>query len=292
MSQTPLAKLAYHKRIRREILVKGDLIPPLPDIVVRVLDLLNAGDTEPEQLEEHLQHDPVLVARMLGMVNSPFYGISRQISSVREAVMVLGFRGLRSLILASGTTKFLKRDYRCYGHDENGLWKHSLAVASGAKALAATLGKDAEMREGLFVAGLLHDIGKMLLAPYLREQEFERSTDAELVELEQTALGVDHAEAGELVARKWNLSDTVQAVLAEHHRPPENDLLREHVAIVRLADALAHNLGAGFESTQKAEISQSDLEIVELTTDRWAELRADLEDSVGAALAQLEALAS
>jgi len=147
MSESKLGKLALQERTRREILHKSDLIPPLPDVVVRVMALLNQGDIEPEDLEQHLRYDQVLVAKMLGLVNSPFYGMNRKISSIRDAVMVMGFRGLRSLILATSTADYLMSDFTSYGHSTKGLWQHSLAVASGAKTLAKSIGLCQEAQE-------------------------------------------------------------------------------------------------------------------------------------------------
>ena len=105
MSHSTLQQLAQQEKTRREILHKSDLIPPLPDLVVRLLAVLNNQETEPEDLEKLLQNDQVLVAKMLAMVNSPFYGMNRSIRTVKDAVMVLGFRGVRSLVLATSTTR-------------------------------------------------------------------------------------------------------------------------------------------------------------------------------------------
>ena len=293
-NRSSLSKLAYHERTRREILVKSDLIPPLPDVVVRVLALLNAGDAEPGQLEGQLQHDPVLVAKMLGIVNSPFYGLSRRVACIRDAVMVLGFRGLRSLLLASSTAKYLKRDFRFYGHDQDGLWRHSLAVASAAKAIAARIGRDAEVREELFVAGLLHDIGKMLLAPYVREHESRRTAGVDAVTFERDVLGIDHAEAAALVAAKWNLSETVQTVLAHHHDPLGAEPMRVQVAIVRLADDLAHGLTTGYAPGQAPppRDPREDLVALEVPAAAWREVRAHVEETARTALSQLETVGS
>ena len=109
-------------------------------------------------LELLLQNDQVLVAKMLAMVNSPFYGLNRAVNTVKEAVMVLGFRGVRSLVLATSTAKLLQRDFGCYGHEPKGLWMHAVCVASGARSLAKRLGLPADDAEQLFVCGLLHDI--------------------------------------------------------------------------------------------------------------------------------------
>jgi putative nucleotidyltransferase with HDIG domain len=238
VSNSTLALLAQQERTRREVLHKSDLIPPLPDVVVRVLNLLSRTDTEPSHIETYLRFDQVLVAKMLGMVNSPFYGLSRRVGTVRDAIMILGFRGLRSLILASSTAKFLARDFRCYGFADRGLWLHSISVATGARTLCRRLGGASEACEQLFVAGLLHDIGKMLLAPYMVERRIGVGTNGSAAEIERTHIGIDHTEAGALVAAKWNLSVETQEIIKHHH---DDGAIGPHgqVALVNIANKLA-----------------------------------------------------
>src|SRR5262245_66353249 len=136
MRQSALNDLAAQERMRGELRQKSDLVPPLAEFVVRLLALLNRSETEPQDLEFYLQNDQVLVAKMLAMVNSPFYGLNRTVRTIKDAVMVLGFRGVRSLVLATSTANYLQRDFTCYGHDQRGLWVHAVGVASGARALA------------------------------------------------------------------------------------------------------------------------------------------------------------
>lgn len=293
MTSSPLEQLALQERTRREILVKSELIPPLPDVVARVLTLLGSTDTEPKDLEEHLHCDPVLVARMLALVNSPFYGIANQVRTIKDAVMVLGFRGLRSLLLASGTAKFLQRDYGCYGHSEKGLWVHSLAVASCAKTLARHLGKGPEAIEEMFVVGLLHDIGKMLLGPYLTERNITIRHGDDTVDVERRAIGIDHSEAGELVVSKWGLSEFVQNTLRSQHK--DDVEWTDEIAILQLADALAHRIGIGFEheeSTPTSPMPQHLLDRLGLDDEQWDTVREEMEGAVGAALTQLQGLCS
>jgi putative nucleotidyltransferase with HDIG domain len=286
MTFSSLADLARQERTRREILQRSDLIPPLPDIVVKVIALLNRNDAEPAEIESHLQYDPVLVARILGMANSPFYGVRRQITSIRDAIMVLGFRGLRSLVLASTTAKFLRRDYRCYHHDDKGLWRHSLCVATGARALARRAKFPLEQCEEVFVAGLLHDIGKMLVAPYLEQLGQTVLPAGGLTDAsERSMVGIDHTEAGALAAAKWNLSSTVQELIKHHHETAPVEPPSPALAVLRVADAFAHELQVGYLPGQApaAQALAADLEALAIGAHREA-LREAIQAEADAAI--------
>jgi putative nucleotidyltransferase with HDIG domain len=295
MKASPLANLAQQEKTRREILHKSDLIPPLPELVVRLLALLNKKDTEPKELEAHLQNDQVLVAKMLAMVNSPFYGLNRSVTNIRDAIMVLGFRGLRSLILASSTSKFLAADFSCYGHDTRGLWKHALAVGTGARSIATFCEFEPDIREELFVAGLLHDVGKMLIAPYLNEQKADvASFSGTLIELELDVVGLDHTEAGALVAASWNLSNLVQEMIKHHHDEGTQEENAQQVAVVRLADAFAHRGSIGYLQGRAPDASYlpSDLEVLNLTESDWEQFCTGLDEQIQATLNELAKITS
>ena len=277
MTHSSLNQLAKQEKTRREILHKSDLIPPLPDLVARLLGLLNAQETEPQDLERLLQNDEVLVAKMLAMVNSPFYGLNRTIRTIKEAVMVLGFRGVRSLVLATSTSKFLQRDFGWYGHEPKGLWLHAVCVASGARLLAKRCGMSADASEQLFVGGLLHDIGKLLLISYVQDGG-RVGPDETVVERERAMVGLDHTEAGALVTAKWNLAAEIQEVIKSHHGTDEEPAEPRGVAIVRLADAVAHELGVGYlpERAPAATVAPDDLAAVGFDEASWAAVRDDL----------------
>lgn len=277
MIQSTLQQIAQQEKTRREILHKGDLIPPLPDLVVRLLAVLNKQETEPQDLERLMQNDQVLVAKMLAMVNSPFYGLNRQIRTIKEAVMVLGFRGVRSLVLATSTAKFLQRDFGCYGHQNKGLWLHAVSVAAAARNLARTCKMSPDDAEMLFVGGLLHDIGKLLLVGYFHDAGGTAAMHANVSEFERSKIGIDHAEAGALVAAKWNLAPEIQDVIRAHHDLP-TDTNRKGLAIVRLSDALAHEVGTGYEAGRAPSVSilPEDLAVLGLSQDTWTPLREQL----------------
>ncbi len=277
MSHSTLQQLAQQEKTRREILHKSDLIPPLPDLVVRLLGILNKQETEPQDLERLMQNDQVLVAKMLAMVNSPFYGLNRQIRTIKDAVMVLGFRGVRSLVLATSTAKFLQRDFACYGHQPKGLWLHAVAVAAGSRSLARTCKMTPDEAEMLFVGGLLHDIGKLLLVGYFNDAGAASGIHANVCDYERSKIGIDHAEAGALVAAKWNLAAEIQDVIRAHHDLPTETNLKA-LAIVRLADAIAHEMGTGYEPghAPAMQLLPNDLAVLGLTMDSWQPLRDQL----------------
>lgn len=280
---------SQQERRRRELLARSEHVPPMPESVVLLLQLLNNAETEPGDLERHLQTDPILVARMLAMVNSPFYGLSRSISSIREAIMVLGFRGLRSLVLATSTARFLQADMECYGHDGRGLWVHSLCVAAAARALGVRSRLAPEKCELLFVGGLLHDLGKLLLAPFLTEaQQKGKVVDGDLRASERRLFGLDSGEAGALVAAKWNLANDIQEML-EMQRDRTADGDPRLPAAVRLADALACETGYGYlPGRAPHEVPHpDDLGMLGLTDESFHALRAELVATMDTARASM-----
>jgi putative nucleotidyltransferase with HDIG domain len=280
MIQFSLNHLATQEKTRREILYKSDFIAPLPELVVRLLELLRQEETEPIDIEELVQNDQVLVAKMLAMVNSPFYGMNRSIQTIREAVMVLGFCGVRSIVLSSGTAKFLQQDYSAYGHDRKGLWLHAVCVAAGSRKLAIRCQMSREEAEHLFIAGLLHDIGKLLLAPHL-PKSYAANAEQSIEVYEQQTTGIDHTEAGALVAAKWNLSPNIQEILNSHHNEQGQPGDRNS-AVIRLADAVAHELGTGYrpKMAPRVAVSNQDLTTLGLVDESWAAVRDEMVQSM------------
>ncbi len=288
-------QLAFRERTRREVLQKSDLMPSLPDLVMKILRLLNDGSADLSEFENLLRNDTTLVARMLRVVNSPFYGMARQITSIKEAVLVLGFRSLRGLVLAASTAPYLEQNFACYGFPGKGLWTHSLSVASGARTLAKYLGKGPETREESFVAGLLHDIGKILLSPYLsRLGKDVFGQGVPLIEAEKAILGIDHQEAGEKLAQKWNLTPLVMEVVAGHHSFPKPGPNQETVSTVRLANLFAHQLGLGKKAKDQAweeeEEYQGDLDLLGMDEVAWEDAQEEMRDAMEAAVSSLSNL--
>ncbi len=291
MGTSPLSNLARHDRIRREVEQRSELIPSLPEVVTQILKLLNdSKGAELEQFEHHLRNDAALVARMLRVVNSPFYGLANPVTSIKDAVMVLGFRSLRSLVLAASTSNYLERNFSCYGHEPKGLWTHSITVASASRTLAVAIRMDPDHQEEVFVAGLLHDIGKMLLGPFLAEEGLVLDWgESDIIEEERALLGMDHQEAGSLIAEKWNLSPMVREVLLHHHEGEPHPAFAEITALVRISDSYSHALGFGLRKPQSwdPETRRRDLEILGMDENSWEDFAPELAESMEQSVAAL-----
>ena len=290
MVDNPPSQVVLSERTRREILHKSDFVPPLSKIVVRLLAILEQPDTEPEDVQRLIENDPVLVARMLTVVNSPFFGRRRPVRGVRDAVMVLGFHGVRALVLATATTRFMQRELVYYGHEPRGLWTHAVCVGAGARALARTCGVDPDRTEAAFIAGLLHDIGKVLLVQYLPPAApVDDAAPDGCAAAERALIGIDHAEAGAMCAAKWSLPQDVQDLIASHHVGGTSSRL---AAIVRVADAVAHGLGAGYVPGRApaSDLEPADLAALRLDCDPTT-LRKDLATHMREAVCALARIA-
>ena len=173
--------------------------------------------------------------------------------------------------------------------EPKGLWCHAVCVAAAARSLARICGLEADEAEQLFVAGLLHDIGKLVLVASLGEQRSKAGAVA-TTEFERAVLGIDHAEAGALVTAKWHLSPEVQEVVKTHHDIGTGQPGKA-VAIVRLAEAVAHERGIGYLPGRAPApvVLPADLAVLALTPESWSSVRDELAATMDGAL---EALAS
>lgn len=228
-------------------LVKGAVrLLSSPEILLRLNTLLEDPECPASALGQVIGRDPVLTARLLRLANSPFYGFPSRIDTVSRAVTVIGMHALRNLVLVTSAVDCLSRlpvpNMREY-------WGHSLRAAIAARVLA--LHCDVAEPEALFAAGLLHDIGRQIIAAKLPEiaREVEiRAGDTEMSvdEVERAVLGFDHAAVGAELLRTWRLPSTLCEPIAFHHRPLEAADAQIPAAIVHAADIIAHEL----ESTQ------------------------------------------
>lgn len=235
-------------RIRADILQSPDL-PAMPLAYARLLSVIANERSTPQELVEVLELDPSLTGRILRLANSAFLGVPGKVSSLSRAVLLLGWRWVSSLAL--GVTVWSSFATRG-GTPAVQLWGHAARVALASRLLGQHLGlKDAE---AAFSAGLLHDIGRAVLAVRHREHGdwiADPATDDDL-DGERALFGVDHATVGLWVATAWGLPDALIDAIALHHDDiePEDEL--DPLTIVRLADRLIHD--AERESEDEAAI--------------------------------------
>jgi HD-like signal output (HDOD) protein len=293
MEHQPDSVLAMRDWIRGELLSKSEQLPSLPHVVQRVLELVNDPEADAAKMAVVLRHDPALVGKILAIANSPLMGISRRITSVREAVMVVGFQRLASMTLTAGVTNFLDGDYTCYGYEEGGLWKHSMCVATCSQELGRFLGLDFETVEELFIAGLMHDVGKILLGPYLSQVAADAvGHPDEAAEVERDLLGIDHFEAASFLADKWNLGPLVTAVVCHQDQAVVADDTWTAVAAVKLAAAFVgeHRIGYLPGHRNAASFSEDDLGDENHGRVEWEEVRTVMTAALKKALETVRTL--
>lgn len=223
-------------------LVQGSLeLASLPEVVMRTIDLINDPKTSAAEIGRVLGEDPALTARLLKIVNSPFYGFPSRIDTVSRAITVIGTLELLDLILATSVIKAF-RGIPTDLVDMDSFWEHSLYTGVVARILAGRM--RAPNTERYFIAGLLHDIGALALykqIPDISAVALRRAREeiAPLHIIEQELLGFDHGEVGGELMRAWHLPETLVEAIRFHHTPQQADQHRLETALVHLADVIA-----------------------------------------------------
>ncbi len=231
-------------------------LPTLPAMMATITRLMQDPRTSAEDLGKAIATDPALVSKVLKLVNSAFYGFPGRISTITQAIVILGFSTIRNVVLTTSVLKAFTRKLDQKGFDIESFWEHSLVTGAVARALA--LEREAGFIEETFIAGLLHDMGRIILSQKL-SSEFEKviahreSKGGTWVEAEQSVLGLTHGEIGGWLARKWNLPIPFVEVMRYHHHPAESLLsvpapqteTTNLIYLVHASDALCKRLKDG-----------------------------------------------
>ncbi len=195
-------------------------LPAVPKVVQELIDSFNKADIDLSGIAARIALDQVIAAKTLRLANSAHFSPARRIGSLNEAVMVLGFSTLRTLVLASGITgAFITTP----GFDRKRFWHHSLDIAAYARWLARLVGQDAE---AAFICGLTHNIGELLIhvvAPELAfhiDRSVEKGADRRI--LEDNNIGFDYIEVGAELARRWNFPETFRLAILHQNAPLKN----------------------------------------------------------------------
>ncbi len=245
-----------------EILSKTFDIPSHSNVVFKVIKLLDNEYLSIRDIEDFLSYDKGFASKFLRIANSPFYGMTRKIKTVKEALVLLGINTAKSLILATSSRYLYKR----FGDFEQSLWEHSLGVGICSSFLAS-LTKLAEPEESL-CCGILHDIGKVFLNNAMPDDYpklYKRIINSEKssAEIENEIFAVNHVEVGVEVSMRWNFPEVIQKVIEYHHQAPypyDEDTEHKNICnIVRIANHICHKLGIGFKKYLPNSIDLEDI---------------------------------
>ncbi|MCL2833941.1 MAG: HDOD domain-containing protein [Treponema sp.] len=197
-------------------------MPSLPTSVTKVLEVCNNPQISPADLNHVISLDPVLVGRVLKLINSAYYSLGQPVTNLVRAIIMLGINTVKNLALSTAIMGNFSGARNLQGLDMEGFWRHSLCVGVSAKLLAAKRGIDIKLREEYFTAGLLHDIGKIPLNAVFRKEYMLALSEADrdrssLNHAEERILGLDHCAAGAAIVKAWKLDGAVGDVIIFHH---------------------------------------------------------------------------
>jgi putative nucleotidyltransferase with HDIG domain len=234
-------------------------MPSLPTTVTKVLEVCNNPQTSPADLNHVISLDPVLVARVLKLINSAYYGLGQQVTNLVRAIIMLGINTVKNLALSSAVLGNLSTSKAVAGLNMDGFWRHSLCVGVAAKVIAKKRGVDSKLTEEYFTAGLLHDIGKIPLNAVLSSDYMLTISDSDrdrisLVRAEDRKLGINHSSTGEMIVKSWKLEGAMGDVITFHHNHLDYDgSHRELLYSIMLANRFANMLEIGFSGDRYSE---------------------------------------
>ncbi len=227
------------KEVKKK-LRKLEGLPSLPPIVQKLNALIEDERSSISQIAELIEKDQVITTKVLRLANSAFYGFPRKVSTVQQAMMLLGINVLKILIMTSSLFEIIHKE-------DIGLWEHSIGVAACTKIMAEK--KELTDAQELATAGLLHDLGKVVQMltfkeDYLKVKDLVRS-GMDLLEAENIIFGMDHAEMGSFLMRQWNLPEKLIEIVYAHHDLSRIKKFKVETSLLHLADLLVHARGYG-----------------------------------------------
>jgi len=235
--------------VSQDVITRIRDLPPLPLVARKLLEVMADDGASATDVTEVLSSDQALASKVLRLVNSSFYGLSGQIGTVSRGVVVMGFSALRNLALGLGVASTIQKAAR--GLDVAPFWQHAITTAAAARTIAERSPGRADPEEA-FIAGLLHDLGTLLLemvAPGYTAQ-IASTADTEILDAEQAHLGITHTKAGQKLLRHWRLPEPLGQAVRFHHHP---DAFASDpsglTATVALADAVAQVFGHSGEAS-------------------------------------------
>jgi HD-like signal output (HDOD) protein len=225
----------------RKLVERVQGLPTLPSMLNNINQMILNPRTSAKEVAQVISSDPALTSKVLRVVNSSFYGFPNRITTITHAIVILGFNTIKSIVLSSTIFDVFRRTVKPGDFDRTEFWKHSIGCGAAAKVLGRRLGYP--MLEELFIAGLLHDVGKIVMDQFLSDKFQEvlglvRQNDLLIADAEMQVLGATHADVGSWLFEKWNLSKGLVDTTRFHHNPALAADTQKFAEIIHVADIL------------------------------------------------------
>ncbi len=268
---------------KSKIISKIRTLPSISGVAVQVLKLLDDPDSTAEEVQKILRLDPGLTANILKLTNSAYFGLPNKVGSVRQAIVMLGWKRLVRIVLSTCVNAVMDKSIPGYDLPPGELWRHSVAVSVTAEGLMKELNLEAD--DEIFTAALLHDLGKLVMGEFVAEDlaairlTAEKGIPFQMAERE--VLGTDHAEIGGMLMERWSFPPQFVSAVRWHHEPDSAEHPSTLIDIVHVANVLCLMLGigAGIEglhyqpsatATKRLGLKPKQLEVVASQTLQWA----------------------
>jgi HD-like signal output (HDOD) protein len=260
-------------------------IATLPEITLKIIELVENPRSTAQDLHKIISNDPALVARILKVVNSAFYGLPGQIASINRAIVLLGLNAVKNIVIAASLAKLFRGGRLSANFAAKDLWTHSIAVGVMSKLLVQKINNT--LPDEAFLAGLIHDIGILVELQAMRDSLVEVADRAakeneRYIMVEQQLIGVDHQALGAALTAKWKFPRSFQYVTGFHHQPMELGAdCRWMSCIVHVADHVVAGAGMGYTLTCKGEPLDSNVLVaLGITAEEVAEVATRLPDAI------------
>lgn len=261
-------------------------IPSFSTTVAKVLEICSSPDAAASDLNRVISYDPVLTGQLIKLINSAYYGLPNRVTSLTHAIIMLGINTVKNMVLSTSMLASFKKRLEVTALTIDDFWQHSLGVAVIAKAIAKRQQVPMDEQEEIFIAGLMHDLGKIPLIncyPELYQQALIAAKDSRLalLQAEIAAIGIDHCQVGYLIGAKWRLIDRVQAAILAHHEPAP-DLHKANMrvwCITSLANQLAKvfSIGSSGDADIDSKLAGSMAEHLGIGFNTLARMKSDIE---------------
>lgn len=246
------------------------VLPPMPKVVLKAQEIMSNPDSSLKELVRVIATDQAISVRVLKLANSAYYGLVGKVTSIGHASVLLGGKKMCEIVIMAGTSNLLGKTLKGYRLKSEDVWRHSLAVGIGSRLIANM--KKPELVNDAFMAGLIHDCGKIMLDEHVLErmEEFEgllKDGQQTFFEAEQKILGLDHSEIGFDVCKSWGIPDILTNAVRYHHYPSlsQGNVLSH---IVHMADSMAIRSGIGTSFVgMPYQVDDKDIEVLGLQED-------------------------
>jgi HD-like signal output (HDOD) protein len=267
------------KEVVKQALTAVGEIATLPEVTVKIIEVVEDPKGTARDLHEVIKRDPALSAKVLKVVNSAFYGLPGQVASVDRAIVLLGLSAVKNIAIAASISRLFSASQKSDLFDARELWRHSVAVGVAAKKISQIAG-DLAGHEEMFLAGLIHDLGLLIERQAFGNQlndvvRRKLDTQESFLEIERQIVGATHQDFGDALTTRWKFPRHLRAAVGFHHNPEDLAAELKRIGmIVHCADILCCQEGHGFSLTAgDEEFTEELLSGVGITVEQLVDVR-------------------